>query len=357
MENRVLRYIVLFFISLPVLRCAAGIQSDPNTQGMDPQTADLIREAEQGDAGAQYLLGFMYAEGQGLPQDYGEAIRWYTRAAELGHPDAPVMLAAMYLEGQGMPKDVSEAIRWYRMAARQGQAGAQFILSELLAEEQPTEANLVEAYRWSVLAQQGGQNVSEIQKRLAEHMTAEQIAQAQKQVEEWGRPLPAAESLDTKPTKYVSAEDRFAVQFPFPPIRTVVQDSDRILAIHYQSSSGKDQVQYNVSLQRFKDHKILDKDAQDEFIEDYIVTRAFLSWKSKLLKKSVTFRGLRAFQFKHTTYAEGRYTLHEGIIFFDRGDFVSLTCVYPSRLIPSPGFREYLESFELLASETSAGTK
>lgn len=37
----------------------------------------------------------------------------------------------------------------------------------------------------------------------------------------------------------------------------------------------------------------LDKEAQDEFFEDCIVSRAFLSWKSKLLKKSVSFRGLR----------------------------------------------------------------
>ncbi|MBM3508219.1 MAG: SEL1-like repeat protein, partial [Alphaproteobacteria bacterium] len=40
--------------------------------------------AEQGDAIAQALLGFMYAEGQGVPQDHAEAVKWYRRAAEQG---------------------------------------------------------------------------------------------------------------------------------------------------------------------------------------------------------------------------------------------------------------------------------
>ncbi|MGO2136107.1 MAG: tetratricopeptide repeat protein, partial [Marinobacter sp.] len=37
--------------------------------------------AEQGHAGAQYILGFMYTTGQGVPQDYAEAVTWYRKAA------------------------------------------------------------------------------------------------------------------------------------------------------------------------------------------------------------------------------------------------------------------------------------
>ncbi len=33
--------------------------------------------AEQGDASAQYNLGFMYDNGQGVTQDYAVAVRWY----------------------------------------------------------------------------------------------------------------------------------------------------------------------------------------------------------------------------------------------------------------------------------------
>ena len=40
--------------------------------------------AEQGDALAQYNLGFMYSNGEGVPQDYAEAVKWYRMAAEQG---------------------------------------------------------------------------------------------------------------------------------------------------------------------------------------------------------------------------------------------------------------------------------
>ena len=42
------------------------------------------KAAEQGDAEAQYNLGVMYANGDGLPEDDAEAVRWYRMAAEQG---------------------------------------------------------------------------------------------------------------------------------------------------------------------------------------------------------------------------------------------------------------------------------
>jgi len=45
--------------------------------------------AYQGDASAQSNLGLMYATGQGVPQDYAEAVRWYRRAADQGHASPP----------------------------------------------------------------------------------------------------------------------------------------------------------------------------------------------------------------------------------------------------------------------------
>ncbi len=40
--------------------------------------------AKQGDADAQYNLVIMYSSGEGVPQDYAEAVRWYRKAAEQG---------------------------------------------------------------------------------------------------------------------------------------------------------------------------------------------------------------------------------------------------------------------------------
>ena len=78
--------------------------------------------AEQGDAKAQYNLGQMYYEGQGVPQDHKEAVKWYRLAAEQGFAKAQHNLGTMYDEGIGVPQDYKEAVRWYRLSAEQGDA-------------------------------------------------------------------------------------------------------------------------------------------------------------------------------------------------------------------------------------------
>ena len=42
------------------------------------------KAAEQGDAEAQYNLGVMYENGQGVDVNYKKAIEWYEKAAEQG---------------------------------------------------------------------------------------------------------------------------------------------------------------------------------------------------------------------------------------------------------------------------------
>ena len=48
--------------------------------------ATALREwtplAKQGNVGAQYLLGVMYRKGQGVPQDYKSAVKWWRLAAK-----------------------------------------------------------------------------------------------------------------------------------------------------------------------------------------------------------------------------------------------------------------------------------
>ena len=51
--------------------------------------------AEKGFAFAQFNLGVLYDNGQGLPQDDAQAIAWYRKAAEQGLPQAQVNLGIM----------------------------------------------------------------------------------------------------------------------------------------------------------------------------------------------------------------------------------------------------------------------
>lgn len=72
--------------------------------------------AEQGNAGAQLDLGFMYDNGYGVPQDYQEAIAWYRRAADQGNARAQYNLGHMYDKGDGVPRDYVQAHMWYDIA-------------------------------------------------------------------------------------------------------------------------------------------------------------------------------------------------------------------------------------------------
>ncbi len=106
--------------------------------------------AEEGKPDAQFMLGFLYAEGKGVPKDAAEAVKWYRRAAETGAPYAQHNLALMYAKGEGVPRDLVEAYMWCELAAAQG----------------------------------GTEAVSN-RDRLASVLTGEQLAEAQRRAREW----------------------------------------------------------------------------------------------------------------------------------------------------------------------------
>ena len=84
--------------------------------------------AEQGLAGAQFSLGVMYENGQGVPQNFAAAVPWYRKAADQGHAAGQYNLGFMYSRGDGVRLDYAMAVKWYRMAAEQGDASAQYNL-------------------------------------------------------------------------------------------------------------------------------------------------------------------------------------------------------------------------------------
>ena len=76
--------------------------------------------AEQGNAGAQYGLGYMYYIGQGIPEDHKEAMKWYLKAAEQGYANSQNSLGAMYENGNGVLHDNVLAHMWYNIGSANG---------------------------------------------------------------------------------------------------------------------------------------------------------------------------------------------------------------------------------------------
>ena len=164
------------------------------TMGVCPVSAQTFDEAvaaytlaEQGVASAQFELGLMYAEGEGVPEDDAEALRWCRLAAEQGYAPAQHYLGHMYYNGEGVPKDDAEALRWYRLAAEQGYAYAQFNVGRMYARgEGGVPEDAVNAYAWySIAAAQGNPSAKMSKERVTEQMDRSQIAEAQKRSREY----------------------------------------------------------------------------------------------------------------------------------------------------------------------------
>jgi hypothetical protein len=54
-----------------------------------------------------------------VPQNFKKALLWLRMAAEQGHPKAQRLLGMMYHNGEGVPRDYNEAIKWFRKAEEQ----------------------------------------------------------------------------------------------------------------------------------------------------------------------------------------------------------------------------------------------
>ena len=90
----------------------------------DEAAAYYRKAAEQGEPEGEYGLGSMYASGEGMKRDLGEARKWIPRAAEKGHAAAINSLAQAYLSGElgidETQRTGAEALRWVRRAADSG---------------------------------------------------------------------------------------------------------------------------------------------------------------------------------------------------------------------------------------------
>jgi TPR repeat protein len=96
--------IVLTFLVLVLFGiCITGYSNGTN----DSSTfkASVEQSADQGDATAQCNLGVMYGKGEGVQQNYTEALKWYKKAADQGDATAQYALGLMYYNGEGVQQN------------------------------------------------------------------------------------------------------------------------------------------------------------------------------------------------------------------------------------------------------------
>lgn len=166
-------FLVMGFISI----CLA---QQVRAESSDADISLFISLAEQGDVNAQWVLGFMYLNGEGIPQNYKQAVYWLTKAAEQGFPLAQFNLGFMYDNGKGVPQDHKKALDWYKKAALQGLAEAQTNLGVMYAADQSALHDYAIAYSWFNLAALQGDELGRKNRNLVlKNMSSSQIKEGQ----------------------------------------------------------------------------------------------------------------------------------------------------------------------------------
>ena len=113
--------------------------------------ATALREwtplAEQGDTAALSSLGWMYQNGEGVPQDYKTALKWYRLAAEQGDTDAQYNLGRMFYKGEGVIQDNVYAHMWWNIAASSGDPNANAVPNRDMVAKEMTPADISTAQK------------------------------------------------------------------------------------------------------------------------------------------------------------------------------------------------------------------
>ena len=112
--------------------------------------------ANNGDPQAQLRLGKRYLNGNAVPKDSKEAVKWFRKAAEHGLAEAQLALADCLYDGIGTETNHATAVEWFRKAAEQGSVRAQYNLGGCYYSGRGVEQNYAKAVEWCRKAAEQG---------------------------------------------------------------------------------------------------------------------------------------------------------------------------------------------------------
>ena len=86
-------------------------------------------------------MGAKYASGDGVAQNYNEAVRWFNKAAEQGHVLSAATLGAFYWAGRGVRQDYVGAYMWSAVAKEGGDEASKYRVAILASRMNPDQVN------------------------------------------------------------------------------------------------------------------------------------------------------------------------------------------------------------------------
>jgi len=120
------------------------------------------------------------------PPEAGASLALMTAAGEAGYLPAQTELGRIYRDGDGVAQDFAEAMRWYERAAGQGDVGAQLFVADGYAYGMGVTRDRIEAYKWYEIAiRYWGPLAERARELVAEEMSEAEIAEAKHRAEAW----------------------------------------------------------------------------------------------------------------------------------------------------------------------------
>jgi TPR repeat protein len=117
---------------------------------------NYLAAAQHGDAGAENNLGGLYQYGRGFPKDINLAFKWYSASAQHGNATGQYNLGTFYHLGYATPPDIARAAEWFRASAEQGFAVAQAELAVFYFRGTGVPIDYAQAAHWALLAAEQG---------------------------------------------------------------------------------------------------------------------------------------------------------------------------------------------------------
>ena len=140
------------------------------------QLSGFSWQQKTGHPNAQYNLGVLHVQGQGVDKDFRKAAKWFRAAADQGETTSQYNMGIFHLNGLGVPADPAESLRYFSLAAAQGDTRSQFQLGVAIARGEGIAQNFPEAYLWiNLAAKKGHQEAMSALNELLGLMTPEDL--------------------------------------------------------------------------------------------------------------------------------------------------------------------------------------
>ncbi len=175
------------------LAAAAAVQSQEIS--LEEYLARLQKQADAGNAEAQFNLGRIYLRGEGstgaayvreVPKDIPKAVEWFQKAAMQGNVNAQRDLGMLFKLGIGVKEDAKSAFMWLQKAAAQGNDVAQYNLGMMYADGAGVKRDLPRASAWlSLAAAQGNEKAKTGNTAIDAKLTSAQRAEGQRLAAGW----------------------------------------------------------------------------------------------------------------------------------------------------------------------------